>query len=101
MSGRQGMRRIFYKCNAMVLRDSTERSEIGWMTCEVDGDNSFRLRRNRLLHAARIDVKRVRLDVDQHWPSADMLDHIHRGCEGERRCDHFVARTDSERGKRQ
>jgi hypothetical protein len=49
------------------------------------------------LHLVQVDIQCVRVDIDEHRASADMLDHIGRGAKGHRRCQHRVARADPQR----
>ncbi len=65
----------------------------------VDGQNRPGARRDGPGHGDGIDVEGVRLDIDQHGPRAHVLDHVHRGGEGERGGDHLGAGPDPERGE--
>jgi hypothetical protein len=94
------MCRILDDGNAVRAGRGLERLQVDGVAGKVHRDDGLGARRNGRFDLLRIDVQRVRLDVDEHGSSTDMLDHVDRCGERERRADHLVTRTDAERRER-
>src|SRR6266545_3939660 len=75
--------------------------EIGRPTVEVDRDDRARALRDRRLEQFRIDVPRLREDVDENRSRARVRDGLCRRDERVRGCDHLFARLNFGSQKRQ
>ena len=64
------------------------------------GMNRFCSGADRLAHPLRIDVERIRLDIDEHRSSADAGDGRSRSDKRNRRDDDLIALADTERLQR-
>src|SRR6185312_4184865 len=91
-----GVRRVFENGKSVRGGDSHDGIHVGHRTAEVDGDDGARLLRDGLADAAGIDVKRVRLNIDENRGGAHAGDG--GGCRDERNGgdDNLIAFADTE-----
>lgn len=92
---------VLDQVEAALTRQVEQRAHVNRMARIVDWQNRACARRDGLRALLRVDVERVRLDIDQDRRRANMLDDVDRGAEGHRRGDDFVAGADVQRRQRE
>ena len=99
-AGRQRVRGVFDQGDIPDARQRLECIAFGGVPGEVDRQQGSCPRRHRRRDQLRVDVERIRFDIDQHRACADVLDHIHGSREGHCRSDHFMSGSHAEAGQR-
>ena len=90
--GPVGVGGVLVEVDAVALGDVRQGVHVGQGSTEVDGDDAFGARPDRLFDATRAQVEAVRLDVDKDRGGADAGDRGGRRDKGNGGHDHFVAR---------
>ncbi|MNZ92130.1 hypothetical protein D3C78_1111420 [compost metagenome] len=87
---------VFDHGNAVFVGQGVERVEVECRTGVVHRDDGFGARRDRSLDSGHVGHQRVAVDVDEHWRGAQQGDHVGGGNPGLRRCNDFIAGTDTQ-----
>ena len=101
MLGRVRLRRVLDHPQAVPPGDGQDRVHVGRLAVEMHRHDGPRARRDRRLDLGRIQVVGIGRNVDKHRRRAGLVDRLGGRVEGERGCDHLIARADAARQERQ
>src|SRR2546429_4613432 len=74
------MGRVLNDPGALWIGQAEQRIHVTWLTVKMDGDHGLDLLRHPsgecLLDGSWINVERLRVDINQQWPSAGMFNDM-------------------------
>lgn len=87
---------VFEDCDLPTSGNLSEGFEVGWETCEVNGNDHSGTRSDCGFDGSRIDVSGLRIDIDKDRLRSDVQETGCRRREGQSGDDPFSSRSESE-----
>ena len=86
---------VFNNFQTFIITQSLQSIHIDRLAEQMHGNDRPGFAGNGLLNLVEVDVKGVRIDINEHRDGADIADGFCRGDKGKRRGDDFVTFTDA------